>query len=194
MPDRIATLAEVCRALAAHDVQAAAERLEAGYPFRASSMRPRSHGPLVAMRVFLRDGFVDRYSGERLLFTPVLRAISLALPREFPFHPNWRTDLTHPAYWELAATVDHLVPVTKGGGSEIGNLVTTSMVRNSAKGNSTLEELGWTLHAPGDTALWDGMLGWFLRYTAAYEAPARSAYLARWRRAAIAATTRPGRR
>ena len=36
------------------------------------------------------------------------------------------------------------------------------MVRNSAKMNWTLEELGWRLHEPGTVAEWDRMLGWFL--------------------------------
>jgi hypothetical protein len=37
------------------------------------------------------------------------------LPERFPFHPNWKTDVTHPAYWEVSATIDHLTPVTRGG-------------------------------------------------------------------------------
>jgi hypothetical protein len=42
------------------------------------------------------------------------------------------------------------------------------MARNSAKMQWTLEELGWTLHPPGDSSQWDGLIGWFLQYTAAH--------------------------
>jgi hypothetical protein len=42
------------------------------------------------------------------------------------------------------------------------------MVRNSAKMNWTLEELGWILHPPGDIHKWDGMLRWFVEYTLAH--------------------------
>ena len=36
------------------------------------------------------------------------------------------------------------------------------MLRNGAKGNWLLEELGWSLHPPGDMESWDGLLGWFV--------------------------------
>jgi hypothetical protein len=32
----------------------------------------------------------------------------------FPYHPNWKMEVTHPAYWELTATVEHVVPVCHG--------------------------------------------------------------------------------
>jgi hypothetical protein len=102
------------------------------------------------------------------VFPPVLRILSLVLRSEFPFHPNWKSDLTHPSYWELGATVEHLVPVTRGGVDDESDWVTTSMGRNSAKLNWTLSELGWTLHPLGIISDWDGLFGWFLRYTAVH--------------------------
>jgi hypothetical protein len=69
----------------------------------------------------------------------------------------------HPAFWQLAATVDHVVPVTLGGSNEEANLVTTSMQRNMAKGNFALEDLDWTLHPPG-VGSWDGLTAWFVGY------------------------------
>jgi hypothetical protein len=117
------------------------------------------------MRVFLRDGFIDRYTGDPLVFPPVLRVLSDAMPKEFPFHPNWKMDVTHPAYWEVGATVDHVVPRSRGGLAEDENLVTTSMASNSAKGSWTLEQLGWTLHPPGMLRDWDGLVSWFLEYS-----------------------------
>ena len=136
------------------------------------------------MGVIMRDGFVDRYSGERLVFPPVLRVISLVLPVDFPFHPNWKTDVTHPAFWEVGATVDHLVPVTRGGADDEANWVTTSMARNSAKMNWTLDELGWRLHAPGNIRRWDGMLGWFVGYAQAHPLVLEVPNVRQWHRAA----------
>jgi hypothetical protein len=80
---------------------------------------------------------------------------------EFPFHPNWRTDACHFAYYELSATVDHEAPVSRGGADDSSNWITTSMARNSAKANFTLEELGWKVHPRGDIAEWDGLMHWF---------------------------------
>ena len=67
----------------------------------------------------------------------------------------------HQAYWELLATVDHVVPIAAGGSNEETNLVSIFMVLNAAKANWTPKELGWTLHLPGDLDTWDGLVGWF---------------------------------
>jgi hypothetical protein len=36
------------------------------------------------------------------------------------------------------------------------------MLRNSAKANFTLDELGWSLSPRGDLREWDGLMSWFL--------------------------------
>jgi len=163
---------------------AAAKLLRETYPFEPVSTAKREYSALEATRVFMRDGFVDRYSGARLLFVPALRVISQVLPEQFPYHPNWKTDRTHVAYWELGATIDHVQPVTRGGADETRNWVTTSMAHNSAKAGSTLAEIGWTLQPAGDRSQWDGMLRWFLAYTAEHPELALSPAMRRWRRAA----------
>jgi hypothetical protein len=146
----------------------------------------RQYGPLAVTRVFVRDGFIDRYSGERLVFPPALRLLSAALPAAFPYHPNWKTTVTHPAYWEVSATVDHLVPVSRGGADQESNWVTTSMMHNSAKMLWTLDELGWRLHPGGRMDEWDGMLRWFVEYADAHPELTTAAHLRQWYRAARA--------
>lgn len=69
-------------------------------------------------------------------------------------------DKTHPAYWELFPALDHVLPVCRGGRDDQDNLVSTSMLRNSTKSNWTLDELGWSIHPPGDMKHWDGLLAW----------------------------------
>jgi hypothetical protein len=166
MTDKCAVIASVCDALSRDALDAAVDRLTRDYPFAPQPTTPRKYGPVESTRVFVRDGFIDRYSGERLVFPPVLRLISLALPAAFPFHRNWKTDVTHPAYWEMGATIDHVIPVTSGGADDESNWVTTSMARNQAKQNWTLEQMGWTLHPLGDFTKWDGLIRWFLEATA----------------------------
>ena len=63
------------------------------------------------MSVFVRDGFIDRYSGAHLLFPGTIRLVSRLLPSEFPFHSKWKMSETHMIYWELSPTIDHVVPV-----------------------------------------------------------------------------------
>ena len=186
--ERTATIAAVCSALAAGAPDDAKSVLKRDYPFAPEQITSRKYGPLESTRVFIRDGFRDRYTGERLVFPPVFRALSLALPEEFPFHPNWKTDVTHPAYWEVGATVDHLMPVTRGGADDESNWVTTSMARNSAKMNWTLSELGWQLQPPGDIRAWDGLMRWFVEWTATHpEVLTLGGSVRGWRKAATVA-------
>ena len=111
------------------------------------------------------------------------------MPTQFPYHKNWKTDSTHPSYWELTATVNHLIPVTKGGVDDETNWFTTSMVRNAAKMNWTLEELGWPLHPPGELEEWDGMIGWFVQYASTHPAVLDNGSIKQWYRGAKLATT-----
>ena len=162
----------------------AASILKRDYPFEPASITKREYGAKESTRVFVRDGFLDRYTGERLIFPPVLRILSGVLPNDFPFHPNWKTDVTHPSYWEVGATVDHLVPVSRGGPDDESNWVTTSMARNSAKMNWTLEDLGWALQPPGDFRDWDGLMGWFVSYTDLHPETITNASVKQWKTAA----------
>ena len=186
MRDKSVVLADVCHAIAGDALDEAASIAKRDYPFAPEAITKRSYGATESTRLFIRDGFIDRYTGDRLVFPPVLRILSQAMPNEFPFHPNWKTDLTHPSYWEVGATVDHVVPVTRGGADDESNWVTTSMARNSAKMNWTLKELGWTLHPPGDIKHWDGLIGWFLDYTAAHPSTLTTS-IKGWHRAAKSA-------
>jgi HNH endonuclease len=144
------------------------------------------------LAAFTRDGFVDRYSGVRLVCVAALRLISKRLPDEFPFQTNWRTDTCHFAFWDLAPTIDHILPVSRGGTDDESNWATTSMLRNSAKANFTLEELGWSLCPRGDTKDWDGLLGWFIDQANADRTILDDRYLRQWFSAA--SSTGPSRK
>jgi hypothetical protein len=189
MAEKSITIADACAALNSGVRDQAISLLKRDYPFAPDPVTKRQYGPLESTRVFVRDGFTDRYTGERLIFPPVLRVISAELPLEFPYHPNWRTDVTHPAYWEVGATVDHLVPVSRGGADDDSNWITTSMARNSAKMNWTLAELGWSLQEPGNFKEWDGLIRWFLEYTKYRPKLIAGASLRQWHRAATLLTS-----
>ena len=154
----------MCEALLVDDLQTAVRVAQQEYLFLKPSNAGRNYTRFESVQVFVRDGFLDRYSGKRLIFPPVLRLLSHRLPTAFPYHPNWKMDSCHIAYWELTPTVDHVLLVARGGSDNSANWVTTSMLRNSAKSNWTLDELGWSLVPAGNGAEWDGLVGWFLDY------------------------------
>lgn len=70
------------------------------------------------------------------------RAALDLLPDAFPHHRHWKAVDTHPAYWRLAPTVDHLAPQARGSDGGDDNPVTTSMARNAVKGALDLADWG----------------------------------------------------
>jgi hypothetical protein len=181
--DRSQIIAEVCRVVE-HSRAEAQRVVREYYPFAQLESAKRTYTAIDCTAVFIRDGFIDRYSGRRLVFPGTLRLLSLLLPEEFPFHPNWKMDSTHPAFWELFPTIDHVVPVARGGIDAEENWVTTSQLRNSAKANWTLEELSWKLVPPGNIRDWDGLSQWFVDFIEGHNNLLGNKYLRMWWRAA----------
>ena len=81
------------------------------YPFRPVHYSKRGFSTYDTIKIFIRDGFIDRYFGDKLIFPPVLRIISETFPEQFPYQINWKMDSCHIAYWELSPTLDHVVPI-----------------------------------------------------------------------------------
>jgi hypothetical protein len=177
-------VADVCISIERGGHADAAALLVAEYPFTPLANVGRRYTPVQSMRVFARDGFIDRYSGERLVFPGTLRLLSIMMPAEFPFHTNWKTDACHFAFYELFPTIDHHVPVSRGGADSEANWVSTSMLRNAAKANFTIQELGWHLLPPADLREWDGLTGWFIRQYEGRDDLRASVYLRGWAAAA----------
>ena len=183
--DRSQIISNVCDALMENDRETASKIARDDYPFIPVHATKRRYTELQSVRLFVRDGFIDRYSGSPLVYPATLRLLSKLLPEEFPAHPNWNMSESHIVYWKLFPTVDHIIPVARGGSETEENWVTASMLRNSAKSNWTLEELGWQLFPPGDVRDWDGLMSWFLLYIERHPTFLEDSYLKRWHRAAL---------
>ncbi|MGQ0594572.1 MAG: HNH endonuclease [Gammaproteobacteria bacterium] len=185
MHSKAQTVKAVCDTLLAGDREAAAATARSDYPFVPPQSASRAYTESQCTSIFIRDGFIDRYSGTQLVFPGTIRLLSRLLASEFPFHPNWKMTETYMMYWELFPTVDHILSVARGGVDDETNWVTTSMLRNSAKSNWTLEELGWQLVLPGDFKQWDGLLGWFIEFIKQHQSHLADSYIRRWHRAAL---------
>ena len=183
--DRTAILGRAFLALRQGEMPKAREILRAEYPFLPISSERRRYTEVQSLQVFQRDGFIDRYSGQRLVFPGIFRLLSRLLPEEFPYNLNWKMAETHPAYWEIFPTIDHVLPVARGGPDDEGNWVTTSMLRNAAKANWTLEELGWTLCPVGSLTDWDGLTALFVDFVDVERSVLEDKYLQRWYNAAV---------
>lgn len=160
--DKALLIQNLCGLLLTEKKQECIDLIDNNYPFTDSKIQKRQYSRYQMCQVFLRDGFIDRYSGEKLLFPGLIKILTIEFPDIFRYHMNWKMSDTHMIYWELFPTIDHLIPIARGGQNIEQNLVTTSMMHNSAKSNWTIEEIGWTLHDKPELDNWDGLVKYFL--------------------------------
>lgn len=123
------------------------------------------------------------YSGSRLVFRGTLQALALLLQGRPSYHRNWKQSETHPAFWELHPTIDHVVPLARKGADDASNIVTTSMLRNGAKPNWLPEELGWSTQLAPVVPGWDGLVSWFLEASRSREVLRTDKAIKFWRSA-----------
>lgn len=152
------------------------------YPFQKLSAVERVYTDKQKMAQFKKDGFIDRYSGQKLLNPGLLKVLSHYMPDEFPYHSHWKMEECHSAYWEFVPTMDHIYPVALGGVDSEENWATTSMLHNSVKSNWTLEQLNWQLHEAGRMEDWDGLTGLFAELVEADLTLLQDSYIKKWYR------------
>ena len=150
------------------------------YPFKKIIPAGRNYTDKEKYEQFVRDGFIDRYSGERLVNPGMLKVLSFYMLDVFPYQSHWKMEECHNAYWELIPTIDHIVPIANGGADNSTNFATTSMLHNSIKSNWTLEQLNWKLYPAGDMAEYDGLTKLFVKLTENNLELFEDAYIKRW--------------
>ena len=150
------------------------------YPHTYYEVEKRTYTMTQKMNQFMKDGFIDRYTGNRLLNPGILKVISYYFPDEFPYQSHWKMTETHSAYWELVPTIDHIYPIAKGGIDDEKNWVTTSMKNNSIKSNYTIDEIHWKLYPKGNISEWDGLTGLFLELVNRDNELLKDSYIKSW--------------
>lgn len=150
------------------------------YPHKVQEIEKRSYTLKEKMEQFLNDGFIDRYSGKRLVNPGILKIISFYFPEDFPYHSHWKMTNTHIAFWDFVPTIDHIVPIARGGIDSPSNWVSTSMKNNSIKNNYSLDEIGWKVYPKGDLAEWDGLTKLFIMLVEKDENLKNDSYIYMW--------------
>ena len=183
--DRSVIMSNVAAMLLAGNKAAAKAIICQKYPHTYYEIEKRTYTIAQKMNQFISDGFIDRYTGEKLLNPGMLKILSVYFPSEFPYQPHWKMTDTHIAYWELVPTLDHIYPIAKGGQDDESNWVTTSMKNNSIKSNYTIDEIHWTLYPKGDIAAWDGLTEAFLELLNSDKELLKDSYIKTWYRASM---------
>ena len=163
-----------------HDIDNAKVIVQNEYPFIPLERQKRVYTDTQKMRQFVKDGFIDRYTGKKLVNPGILKVISYYLPEEFQYHSHWKMDSCHNAYWEFIPTIDHIHPISLGGADDEENWATTSMLNNSIKSNWTLNQLHWELYPSGDYAEWDGLTDMFITLVEANNELLKDGYIKKW--------------
>jgi 5-methylcytosine-specific restriction endonuclease McrA len=178
--EKVRALEKAAQEILNGEIESAREVIKTEYPFKKLSSAGRNYTDKQKMEQFRRDGFIDRYSGQKLLNPGLLKVLSYYMPDVFPYHAHWKMEECHNAYWEFVPTVDHIYPVALGGADSEENWATTSMLHNSIKNNWTLEQLQWELYEAGNYEEWDGLTGLFVKLVEAAPVLIEDAYIKRW--------------
>ncbi|MDE5801801.1 MAG: HNH endonuclease [Lachnospiraceae bacterium] len=178
--NKVEVLKEAAQEILNGKMENAKELMQAEYPFKKLINTGRNYTDKQKMEQFKRDGFIDRYSGQKLLNPGLLKVLSYYMPDVFPYHAHWKMEECHNAYWEFVPTVDHIYPVALGGADSEENRVTTSMLHNSIKSNWTLEQLRWELKEAGNYEEWDGLTTLFVELVEADSSLLEDAYIKKW--------------
>ncbi|MEM0448875.1 MAG: hypothetical protein QW520_03520 [Methanomassiliicoccales archaeon] len=116
------------------------------------------------MKVFSRDGFINRFTGEPVIFPAVLRLLSEKFSMDFPFHEFWAEGEMHQAYYLTGACTALIIPQSRGGESNESNMLTTTFPFVLARSDLTPDEAGWRMTREGFVDEWDGMSSWYVDY------------------------------
>jgi hypothetical protein len=182
MRDKSEIIADAAELLLHGQNKRAKELIQSDYPHRFYEVNKRSYTLAQKMEQFLKDGFIDRYTGERLVNPGMLKVITNYFPEEFPYDPHWKMTKTHIAYWDLIPTIDHIIPIAQGGEDHPSNWATTSMKNNSIKSNYSIEEIRWKLYPSGALEDWDGLTDLFIRLVDENGALLKDSYIKSWYR------------
>ena len=88
--DKIEALREVGRHLLEDERKEAASVLDRHYPFIPVPMTKRRYTLFDRTRTFVSDGFIDRYTGERLVYPPCFESSRKRFPKHFHTIPTGR--------------------------------------------------------------------------------------------------------
>jgi len=126
----------------------------------AGRSRPKRPGAEIEREVFASDGWRCRWCSTPVIARRALRRMHLVFPVAFPRDATDRG--RHGLILAASASLDHVLPLSRGGTNDRENLVTACWPCQFARNDWKLEELG--LADPRERAPrpddWDGV-AWF---------------------------------
>jgi len=116
--------------------------------------------------VWTRDNWVCRYCNEPVIFAPTLKILDSLSPKHGYYHAHGDENYMIPRFARAWASVDHVVPFSKGGEDTKDNLVTACWRCNNTISNQTESEGKPKLKPINKITAktdWDGMASLYLK-------------------------------
>lgn len=92
--EKIEALETVGKYLLSGEQETAKMLIYEQYPFRHMEATGRAYTDKQKLQQFKRDGFIDRYSGQKLVNPGFLKVLSHYMPEEFPYHSHWKIHIS----------------------------------------------------------------------------------------------------
>ena len=85
--DKITTIKQSAESIFTGNIESAKNVINKEYPFKKLKPEGRSYTDKEKYEQFVRDGFIDRYSGEKLVNPGLLKVLSFYMPDAFDSEP-----------------------------------------------------------------------------------------------------------
>ena len=87
-------ISEIAVHLLNNEQAKAKEIINSDYPHTPFTVEKRTYTTVQKMTQFVKDGFMDRYTGHKLVNPGMLKVISCYFPKEFPYQSHWKMEET----------------------------------------------------------------------------------------------------
>ena len=94
----------------------------------------------IQLIVWRRDHWTCRYCNEPVFFNPTFKLFDKISPNHGYYHPHGKSDARHQFIEKRMATVDHIIPLSRGGSDTIDNYVTACWECNLKYREKTFDE------------------------------------------------------
>lgn len=127
-------------------------------PPRQRGARARMPGRRAALDIFRRDGWRCRFCGIRILSLDAIKRLDSLFPEQVRWKARPYRN-RNVAFNVLAASLDHILPHSRGGGNEAENLVAACGSCQFGRMQYSLEEVGFLdpRSRPPVVDRWDGL-------------------------------------
>lgn len=87
MDEKLEVIKQAGELLLQNSKDAALKLINCNYKFTHQSVEKRNYSGQ-RMKIFARDGFIDRYSGKKLVNPGILKILSAYFPEDFPYEAH----------------------------------------------------------------------------------------------------------